>query len=71
MKVSTHNRLVIGGFVVSYLAGMAAMVVASSERLGPYQDLLLWKILAPVMVLGLILILVGKLSRVTTEDGPD
>ena len=70
MKLSMHNRLVIGGFITAYLAGMAAMIVRSTERLAAYQDLLLWKLLVPLVGFGLLLILIGKLSPITKDHDP-
>ena len=68
MKVSTQVRIVTAGFVTAYLSGMAAMVAHSSVRLGALQQPLLWKVLLPLMALGLAVILVAKLIPATEDD---
>ena len=68
MKVSTQVRIIAGGFLITYLSSMAAMVTRSSERLGDLRGPLLWKVLVPLIVVGLIVILVAKLLPATEDD---
>ena len=68
MKVSTQVRIITGGFLVAYLSGMAAMVTRSSERLGDLREPLLWKVLVPLIVVGIVVILVAKLLPASEDE---
>ena len=70
MKVSTQVRIVTGGFLLAYLSGMAAIVTRSSERLGDLREPLLFTVLIPLILVGVVVILVAKLLPATEDDEP-
>lgn len=69
MKMDLHNRLVISGFVVSYVAVMGLLVTLAADRLGSFRPILQTYVLMPIGVVGLVLIGVGKLTPFNPRIG--
>jgi hypothetical protein len=63
MTLQTHNRLMLWGFVLGYLAVMGSLVVVSAPILQSWKTVFLW-ILLLCAVIGCLAIAVGKLRRI-------
>jgi len=67
MRLATHNRMILWGFGLGYVAVMGALIAAGTFTQG-YRPWL-FAPMAAIGVVGVALVVVGKLSRIDDEQG--